>query len=522
MGVFVVDDEKFLRVKTEAQEELLKISGVRAVSFGFKHVNGKDTGRPAIVVKVEQKRPRSEVKPSELIPAAIEGIPTDVKEWKSRFLCGPKPIDIAKERPLLGGIMIQIEFANTTESLEQSTVGVGTLGFLAKTDGTVAGIPKGGIVGVTCQHVVADPYNSKNTPVGHDIGQPTPKDCSRCSNCCYDIFGKVLKGIHHIPLDNPDVFVDAALLSIDSDWKYFADVKGIGPVKDIRILSKPSDLGTRVQKRGAFTALTWGKVTDVGEVIHLPGSPIQDGVITVAPDPGIPVWDNCLPDCGIGGPGLENFSSFCCKGDSGSALLDDQRRIVGLLRQTNCSGEGHATGIDGVMRALGITVETATAAQQLRPVPKIVGINAMIDSSGAFAPRMVVSPGLQDTMERARQELLATPFGQKYAQIVEQRHQEVIELVNRNRRVATVWHRNGGPQMIAEVLKVVQSRSQPIPGEIAGKPLAQSLLRIQEVLMKYGTAGLAGDLRQYGPALLQFIGCTYADLLSSIQISSTE
>ena len=517
----MIDDERFMRVKTEAQEELLKIPGVRAVSFGFKHVGGRDTGQPAIVVKVEKKRPPSTLPSNEQIPPFIDGVPTDVKEWKPRVDCGPgpavpKPIDTDKERPMIGGTLIELEFNEINDSLSTSTVNVGTLGFLAKTDGSFAGVPSGGIVAVTCEHVVTNPPSSGNTPVGHDVGQPTPKDSSRCSNCCYDIFGKVLTGIYHNPADSPDLLIDAAIIAIDSEWKYFADIKQIGPVKGFRVLQKPSDLGTKVQKRGAFTRLTFGTVTEVAEVVHLAGTPIQDGVITIEKDPATPIWANCVEDFKIIGPGMETFASFGCKGDSGSAVLDMQNRIVGLLRQINPDGQGHATGIDAIMRALGIQVETATVAKQERPVPKITGINAF--AAGQFpAPRVNVPFGLQGTLEKARQELMATPFGQKYGEIVEQHHREVIGLVNKNRRVAAVWHRNGGPQLVGNVLSAIQSRCQPIPTEVDGKPVDQCLLRIQQSLMKYGTPGLAADLQQYGPPLLQFIGCSYADLLSSIQ-----
>ena len=134
----MIDDEKFVRVKTEAQEELFKIPGVRAVSIGFKHVNGRDTGQPAIIVKVEEKRPRSTVPSNELIPPVIEGVPTDVKEWKPRVQCGPgpavpKPVDTAKERPIIGGTLIQLEFTDTNiNSLETTTLNTGTLARCAR------------------------------------------------------------------------------------------------------------------------------------------------------------------------------------------------------------------------------------------------------------------------------------------------------------------------------------------------------------------------------------------------------
>jgi hypothetical protein len=85
-----------------------------------------------------------------------------------------------------------------------------------------------------------------------------------------------------------------------------------------------------------------------------------------------------------------------------------------------------------------------------------------------------------------------------------------------------VWQRNGGPQLIGDLVTVVESKNQPIPTEVAGKPLSECLRRMHEVLAKYGSTRLAEDLHRYGPNVMQFIGLTYPDLLNALKASAAE
>jgi len=396
------NDEQLLRIKAEAQPQLFRIPGVRAVAIGHKYVAGQNTRQISIIVKVEKKRPRSEVPDSEMIPAQIEGVPVDVVEWKPSIPCGKMVHDDKKERPLLGGMRIEIEFEDhdVSNAMMTKTLNSGTLGFIAKTDGTISGVPKDGIVGVTCQHVVADPFNAKKTPKGHKVGQPTPLDCSRCSSCCYDIVGNVLYGAEAS-------HVDAAIIALDKGLKYYRDIKSIGSVTDVRVL-KPSDFGMVLMKYGVTTGLTKGKLKDGFQTVKLGADSFADGEFTIEPDPSTPVWDCCLCDEGprrCGGGNLENFPAFGCKGDSGAAVVDAQRRVVGILAQVSCGGEGTAIGIDLVMKALGITALTASAPQETQGVPAIAGVNAMADGSGQVAPMLPASIGQQELLDEVRHEL---------------------------------------------------------------------------------------------------------------------
>src|SRR6476620_5229931 len=145
----MVSDEELWRIKKKSQDGLFRIPGVRAVAIGHKFTGGKNTGVISLVIKVEKKRPLSEVPASERIPAEIEGVPTDILDWKPRILAVNTVNDTAKERPVLGGVLMILDAPDGSEHR-------GTLGFIAQTDGSVTGIAAGAVVGVTCMHVVSD------------------------------------------------------------------------------------------------------------------------------------------------------------------------------------------------------------------------------------------------------------------------------------------------------------------------------------------------------------------------------
>jgi hypothetical protein len=497
----MVSDEELWRIKRKAQDELFRIPGVRAVAIGHKFTGGKNTRAVSIVVKVEKKRPLSEVPESERIPAEIEGIPTDVLEWKPRILAVRTVNDTAKERPVLGGVLIVLD-ADGAENR-------GTLGFIAQTDGSVPGIATGAVVGVTCMHVVT----ANGTPTGTflrnvKVGQPTTCDCSRCCASCYDIIGKVLFGVG---VDGSGAEVDSAMIALEKDLEYFCDIKEMGPVTGSRVLNSASDVGITVHKRGYRTGLTKGTVHAIGGTVRLGATTFADGVIDIDPDSAIPSWDDCVDEGNCAG--MISFSAFGCVGDSGAAVFDDQHRIVGLFSAIHCDGTGVAVGIDVVTKALGVTVLTAGQARQKQVVPSVTGVNTLAHAQDQ--PMNVAR--YQRDLERAQRELLATPPGPRYAELIRQHEREIIQLVNTNRRVATVWHRNGGPVIVQNALQAVHAPAHRLPSEINGKPLTECLTSIQQIFTRYGSAKLSADLQQYGPPLLYLAGLSYPQALDALR-----
>ena len=129
-------------------------SNITSISYGYKHINNIQTDELCVVYTVKEKKPISELLPSEIISKTISIdnalVKTDVKELHSIELlaCNPVcgqvagPNSVANRtltRPLKGGL--SITSTNTVTS-------VGTMGFIAVHTATNT------LVGVTNNHVV--------------------------------------------------------------------------------------------------------------------------------------------------------------------------------------------------------------------------------------------------------------------------------------------------------------------------------------------------------------------------------
>jgi hypothetical protein len=135
------DFERIREIKRAAQGRLLALPGVHSVAIGAKIVAGQRTKEPAIVVFVTRKKGAAELPASEMIPAEIDGVKTDVVEEEMPHLLAGSLPDTTEYDVMEGGIQIQ---AGT------GVTGLGTLGCIARTDE-----PQPRIVALTCQHVVA-------------------------------------------------------------------------------------------------------------------------------------------------------------------------------------------------------------------------------------------------------------------------------------------------------------------------------------------------------------------------------
>jgi hypothetical protein len=155
----MTDLQRIHGVKAQVQSYLLSIPGVHAVGVGTKQVGGKRTDEPAIRVFLTEKRPASEVLPTHLVPAEIEGIKTDVVQMAMPRLL--VDFDQSRERPLQGGTTIQ------PKGIRDG----GTVGCFGITQEAQ---PK--VVGLTCQHVVCPPVGFVKSSLGVTLpnGSPNP------------------------------------------------------------------------------------------------------------------------------------------------------------------------------------------------------------------------------------------------------------------------------------------------------------------------------------------------------------
>jgi len=295
-------EDDYLEVKDRAFEVFSKLPGVHTVGLGVKEIAGHSGDQLTIRVFVSRKKPRTALDRWERIPPFYEGFPTDiVQEAPPRLLIGgtvpnfdalEARQDTNKERPLMGGLQVQ----------RLGKTAVGTMGCFVTAQGTNR------VFGLTNHHVV---FDSRNDPfVAHRVGQPTDKNS--CSGCTTHLMGALAGDA------NTDATVDIALIQLDVGQTWRADVKGVGNITGMRNLV-PGDATPRtleMQKRGRSSGLTGGILWDFACNSTIEGRVYVNLHRIMAHN----------DDTHAG-----QSSYFVVDGDSGSALLDMERRVCGIV-----------------------------------------------------------------------------------------------------------------------------------------------------------------------------------------------
>lgn len=305
-------DLETVRARLEsARERILARANVVATGVGYKVTGGARTDALSIVASVAEKVPAERLAPRDLVPAAVDGVPTDVVETGQVRAFQART---ERHRPAPGGV-----------SIGHRNVTAGTLGCLMRRNGQ--------LVILSNNHVLA---NSNDAVRGDAILQPGAHDGGR------------FPGDHIADLED---FVPIVFLGLPSECRFASGVISIlnagcvliGSKTRYRILSlqvtdnlvdaaiaRPLDpglvedeilelgsitglgsgsLGMAIRKSGRTTGLTAGEITQVDVTVN-----VQYGAGRMAR----------FTDQLMAGPMSQG-------GDSGSAVLDADNRLVGLL-----------------------------------------------------------------------------------------------------------------------------------------------------------------------------------------------
>ena len=95
------------------------------------------------------------------------------------------------------------------------------------------------------------------------------------------------------------------------------------------------------------------------------------------------------------------------------------------------------------------------------------------------------------------EQLLATARGPELSGLFDKHAREVMDLINRNKRVATVWHRCRGPLWVRLALRAAHTPHVHVPLHAQGLSLQQSASRFGEILKRYASAPFRQDLERY-------------------------
>jgi len=271
------------------EARLFRKRNVVGVGIAKKVVGGHPTDEPCVVVFVERKVPRAQLRPKDLIPETIEGMKTDVVET-GRIQALQARTD--RWRPAPGGV-----------SIGHYRITAGTLAVVARRAGVRMILSN--------NHVLA---NANAAAIGDPILQPGPYDggTDRDRIATLEVFVPIvfdrfldwllsLFGIAR-PVRN---VVDAALAKPLNDADVSDEILEIGTVSG----TAAGTIGMPVKKSGRTTGLTQGRITAVAATVRVfygltRTARFRDQLVASALSQG---------------------------GDSGSLIVDADDRAVGLL-----------------------------------------------------------------------------------------------------------------------------------------------------------------------------------------------
>jgi hypothetical protein len=549
--------DRAIEVQNANNARLLAIPGVRLVALACKEIDGVSTGQLAIRVHVVRKRAAASVPAEELIPATIDGIPVDVIDpARAANVVAVSALPLVPgaimdssvftfaslrsevRRPLVGGVQlmpsafIRPEFPNKGARAPGGTLGT----VLWDRDNHQRGFA------VTCQHVIDADGQAFVERGETDVGSP---DTSTKSTCCGtdNMIGVYLDGEH------PGRESDEAVVTLREGMRWQPHVIEIGRIPVHPPVTRPAlvqlmTAKAQVRKRGARTGLTGGVITAINGT---------DGTsffsVLIRPN-----------DNREARPG--DRLVFADRGDSGAALVDDDKRVLGIVTTRDKSGGeggGSQPEADGIERVparalpmsrvleklhalfasrtppinLHLEVAMSERDDEVFTVPggSSIAVPAelarVVDTDtflgGRDADGVVRAPvgrawftADEPTPHRLaaiRRALAPTVVGGRLDAFWEKHQRELLALINNDRRVTLVWHRGGGAAVFQALIRMMSQPGLAMPETISGTPVATCVDRFAGTLIERGSPGFAEDLRQLRAVLPDIGGRTVPEML---------
>jgi hypothetical protein len=518
-------DLRQLLEHTGARERLRSISGVRRIGFGLKEKGGEVLPEYVFRVYVRRKQALSALRPEEVIPAEIDGIKTDVL-----VLLDSEPSCKTKVAP---GMQITRDVPTYGES-------PGTLGCVVK-----KAQPSSKYI-LTAQHVVVPKIQDFNN-ISKDVFQP-----KRSYKCEIEWTPKVATVVNeNAPwsvqerrdIEGKKYWLDCGLLQINPDVLSSNTIDGIGalhaqlrdlatepsiPVAPAGIKAPASTI--TLHKRGAVTGVTHGTVVELchEEIIEGSSKPVDVWELAIRPTGGYqysktyrisadePTSMTDILNTFAGQPVMATRlnpgdasdrrihfegSVFSLEGDSGAICVDDSQHASGLLVGGRGllnvrvegedkpvfipSGVGEACHIRPVFIALGLDPDTAIVVDSSPTSGPI-----MIRPGDELAAGVEAGGDLAEAIARFELTLHATSGGRRLLDLFREHHREVIDLVNRRRRVTLAWQRGKGPAFMAAFLDAIRSGGGGVLNQVAGHSIEDLVEQMLSGIEQEGSARL--------------------------------
>jgi hypothetical protein len=131
--------------------------------------------------------------------------------------------------------------------------------------------------------------------------------------------------------------------------------------------------------------------------------------------------------------------------------------------------------------------------------------------------------GFQPTEEelqllgRARDEMLATPMGQRVSELIGRHVPEIQGLIRTRKRIAAVWRRMSAADLFQGLVEGIRSPEKPLEQFVQGAPLPERIAAMSRVLTRYGSKGLVADLKVISALAADITSKSYGEVLDWVK-----
>ena len=424
---------------------------------------------------------------------------------------------------------------------------------------------------LTCAHVLGRAAFLSEGQQLADANSVYSPELSRCSDIeCNKPIGHVVSNTLEtlrenviqakVDINGRGFAVDAALIDLAPNAEASNDVPKIGAIIGVRDLIQEWGLGPgsgltldqgqqiAVEKFGATTNHTHGRIGRLKlETVKEPPQNGNDAVVSEAlvleidavlgageeplkredeldmvkflanlsidkPSDVAAMFPGPLVSGEIGGPTdsptlILTGSVFSQPGDSGSPIVDQGRKVVGILRsgtvkEIYVKGEAHPVNVQ-IGNSQAVFIRAAFEKLQVELMP--AGQNTA--GPGVATPGMAIRRGPRETIdwaavERARRNIEATVMGASLARLCHRHFDEVRQLVHHRRRVKVTWHRFKGPGFVNAFLRASHQAGWPLRRDIDGVRFPDALRAMRDVLAAEGSPALRAAVDERAQEIL--------------------
>ncbi|HWO65887.1 MAG TPA: S8 family serine peptidase [Umezawaea sp.] len=162
-------------------------------------------------------------------------------------------------------------------------------------------------------------------------------------------------------------------------------------------------------------------------------------------------------------------------------------------------------------------VNAEAAVKAVKPATTVVQADdePLVLSASAYPTNYLPA---RARLRRLERRVTGSPAGQLAAALISEHVDEVVRLVNTERRVIVAWHRMRGPVLLRLLLGDVD-REVLVPRTLDGVPVADGLSRLLDELARAGSAALRTAITRYRTFALTLPGARMSDLDRVLRVS---